>query len=70
MFNLLFISSDKLSTFKLNSNVPSLIETKLNVFISTWASDDTFLLDLSFNSLFTIASLVNKVSSVGRPTIS
>ena len=64
------ISYDKLSTFKLNSNVPSLIETKLNVFKSTWASDDTFLLDLSFNSLFTIASLVNKVSSVGRPTIS
>ena len=64
------ISSDKLSTFKLNSNVASLIETKLNVFKSTWEIVCTFILDLSFNSLFTIASLVNKVSSVGRPTIS
>ena len=48
------ISSDKLSTFKLNSNVASLIETKLNVFKSTWEIVGTFILDLSFNSLFAI----------------
>ena len=53
------IYSDKLSTFKLNSNIPSLIETKLNAFESTWEIDSIFLLDLSFNSLFTIASLIN-----------
>ena len=65
------ISSDKLSTFKLNSNVASLIETKLNVFKSTWEIVGTFILDLSFNSLFAVTTLINlwfnKVSSVGRP---